>query len=198
MTSQKKKTLYICCIFTFRSRFSQDALKRCIFVAFLRGKAGFSFLCKTVYLMEFCVKSCQRCVYSMHFTWTSRFSHDAAKKPMTIWCISTFKSKFFHDTPKTFIFGALLCGKAGFLMIHQKLKCVYWCIIKWRSSLSHGTPNYHYIWYIFSLKTAFYRDAKDKNECIWFIIRLILNTLNSWFFVIMITRIHESWAWNLS
>ena len=29
---------------------------------------------------------------------------------------------------------------------------------------SHGTPNYHYIWYIFSLKTTFYRDTRDEKR----------------------------------
>ena len=159
-----RKDSYIWCIITWRSKFSHDAPKTLIFDALLCGKAGFSLLRKKVYLMQFCVKSCQRCVYSMQFTWTSRFSHDATEKLMTIWCIVTFKSRFSHDTPKTFIFGALLCGKAGFLMMHQKLKYVYWCIITWRSSFSHGTPNYQYICYIFSLKTTFYRDAKDKKR----------------------------------
>ena len=156
------------CIFVTFLREEAGFLKilktRCISVALLRWKAGFSLLRKKVYLMQFCVKSCQRYVYSMQFTWTSRFSHDATEKLMTIWCIVTFKSRFSHDTPKTFIFGALLCGKAGFLMMHQKLKNEFWCIIMWRSSFSHGTPNYQYICYIFSLKTTFYRDAKDKKR----------------------------------
>ena len=156
------------CIFVTFLRVEAGFLKilktRCISVALLRWKAGFSLLRKKVYLMQFCVKSCQRCVYSMQFTWTSRISHDATEKLMTIWCIVTFKSRFSHDTPKTFIFGALLCGKAGFLMMHQKLIYVYWCIITRRSSFSHGTPNYQYICYIFSLKTTFYRNAKDKKR----------------------------------
>ena len=38
---------------------------------------------------------------------------------------------------------------------------MYYFVMK---QFSHGAPNYHYIWYIFSLKTTFYRDARDKKK----------------------------------
>ena len=39
--SLRAKKVQICCIITFRSRFSYDAPKRCKFDALIRGKAGF-------------------------------------------------------------------------------------------------------------------------------------------------------------
>ena len=39
--SWRAKKVHICCIFKWKSRFSRDAPKRCKFVAFLSGKAGF-------------------------------------------------------------------------------------------------------------------------------------------------------------
>ena len=43
------------------------------------------------------------------------------QKLSNIWCIITWKSRFFHGAPKRCSFVALLCEKAGFLMTHQKL-----------------------------------------------------------------------------
>ena len=50
----------------------------------------------------------------------SRFSHDATENKVCIWCNITFRSRFSRDATKTFIFDALLRGKAGFLMMRQK------------------------------------------------------------------------------
>ena len=79
-------------------------------------------------------------------------------KKVQICCPITWKSRFSHDAPKLLIFDALLRGKAGFLMMHQKganflhyyvekqvftlgAKISYiWCIITWKSRFSHDTP----------------------------------------------------------
>ena len=47
------------------------------------------------------------------------------RKKVLICCIITLKSRFSHDTPKTLLFDALICGKAGFLMTRPKTKCTF-------------------------------------------------------------------------
>ena len=125
--SKHAKKVLICCIITFRSRFSHDApkllyfmhynvekqvfswhAKKCKFVALLRGKAGIHITRKK--LVYFMYDYVEKQVFSWH-----------AKK-VQICCIITFQSRFSHDAPKSliFIFDALLRGKAGFLMTRQK------------------------------------------------------------------------------
>ena len=188
-----RQNSYIWCIITWKGRVSHDTPKRCKVVALLRLEAGFLMTRqKLLYLMHYnvekqvflwCAKKVQICCIN---TFRSRFSHNAPNT-LIFDVLLRGNASFLMTQPKTkWTFDALLRFIAGFLMTRQKLiylvlyyvekyapklKCVYWCFITWRSSFSHGTPNYHYIWYIFSLKTTFYCDAKDKNECIWFIIR---------------------------
>ena len=121
------KKVQICCLITFRSRFSHDAPKTLIFDALLRGKAGFLVTRqKLLHLMHcyvekqvfsWCAKKVQICCI---ITWKSRFSHDVTENKVYTRCIITFQSRFSHDAPNTLIFVALLRGKAGFLMMHQK------------------------------------------------------------------------------
>ena len=134
--------VYICCIDTFRSRFSLD-VQRLLYLMqyYVEEQVFFMTRQKGANLLHYYV---EKQVFSWHaknsynwciYTWKGRFSHDSTEKPRTIWCVITFKSKFSRDTQKTFIFLALLCGKAGFLLMHQKLKCVCLCIISWWSNL---------------------------------------------------------------
>ena len=108
----------------------------------------------------------------------SRFSHDATENKVCIWCIITFRSRFSRDATKTFIFDALLHGKAGFLMTRQKdanslhyyvekqvfqwrAKNSYiWCINTWKSRFSNdATENNVYIWCIITFRSRFSHDA---------------------------------------
>ena len=95
----------ICCIITFRSRFSHDAPKTLIFDALLHGKAGFLMTRqKGANLWHYYVSK-------QVFSWRTKNSY--------IWCIITWKSRFSHDAPKRCSFVALLPGKADFLMTCQ-------------------------------------------------------------------------------
>ena len=153
--SWRAKKVQICCLITFKSRFSNDTPKRRKFVALLRRKAGFLMMRKKSFIL---------CI----ITWKSMFSHDMPKKCkfvallrfeagflMTrqkgatllhyyveeqvlswrakisyILCIITWKSRFSHDVPKTLIFDVLKRGKAGILMTRQKLKCTFDALLR--------------------------------------------------------------------
>ena len=126
--SWRAKNSYILCIVTWKNRFSHNAIKRCKFVALLRGKAGFLMRNRkqSVYLKHYYVS---KQVFSWRaknsyiwciFTWKNRFSHDVTENKVYIWCIITFQSRFSRDAPKTLTFDALLRGKTGFLMMCQK------------------------------------------------------------------------------
>ena len=142
--SWRAKNSYICCLITWKSRFSHDAPKRCKFVALLRRKAGFLMMCqKGANLLHYYV---EKQVFSWHV------------KKVQICCITTFRSSLSHDAPKRCKFIALLRRKAGFLMTRQNLlylmhnyveKQVFsWhakkvqisCIITFRSRFSHDAP----------------------------------------------------------
>ena len=145
--SWRAKKVQICCLITWKSKFSHDAPKTLIFDALLRGKAGllmsrqtganllqyyiskqvFSWHTKNSYI--WCIISLKsrfshdvpkKCNFFCIFTFRSRFSHNATVNKVYIWCIITFRSRFPHDAPNTLIFDALLRGKAGFLMKHKK------------------------------------------------------------------------------
>ena len=171
-----RQNLQICCIITWKSRFSRDMPKRCKFVAFLSGKAGFLVTRKKNFYF-WCIN-----------TWKSRFSHDATENNVYIWCIITFRSRFSRDVLKTHIFvallhvkagflmtrvkgckcNALLRGKAGFLMTRQKL--YIWCINTWKSRFSHdATENKAYICCIDTFRSRFSHDAQ-RLLYIWCII----------------------------
>ena len=123
-----RKDSYIWCIITWRSKFSHDTPKTLIFDALLCGKAGFlmtrqkgaDLLHYYVEKQVFTWRAKNSYIWCIN-TWKSRFSHDAAENKVYTWCIITFRSRFSHDAPKTLIFDALLCGKAGFPMTRQKL-----------------------------------------------------------------------------
>ena len=100
------KKVQICCIITFRSRFSHDAPKTLIFDALLRGKAGFLMRCQKV---QIC------CI----ITYKNRFSHDA---PKLLYFMHYYMEKqVFSWHAKRCKFVALLPFEAGFLMKRQKL-----------------------------------------------------------------------------
>ena len=156
------KKVQICCIITWKSRFSDDVPKMFKFVALLGGKAGFSWHTKNSYIW---------CIY----TWKSRFFYDATENNMYIWCIITFRSRFSHDATKTLIFDAVLSGKAGFLMTRQK-RCKRIALLRdkagfsgrtktlifdtWKSRFSHDTnENKGYIWCIITFRSRFSHDA---------------------------------------
>ena len=65
------KNSYICCIITWKSRFSLEAPKRCKFAALLRGIAGFPM-------------THQKLLYLMHEYCESRFSHEATENKVYI------------------------------------------------------------------------------------------------------------------
>ena len=163
--SWRAKKVQICCIITFRSRFSHDTPKTLIIEVLLRGKAGFLMTsqksCKFVAILRFeasFLMTHQKLLYLMHYyvekqifswrakkvqicciiTFRSRFSHHATVNKVYIWCIITFRSRFPHDASKTLIFDALLRGKAGFLMTPQKVQIC--CLITWKSRFSHNAP----------------------------------------------------------
>ena len=181
--SWRAKKVQICCIITCKSRFSHDVPKRCKFVALLRRKAGFLMTRQNLlYFMRYYVEKQvfsrhdkrskfvallrfeagflmkhQKLLYLMHYYVEKQvFSWHA--KNVQICCIITWKTRFCHNVPKTFIFDVLLRGKAGFLMTRQKganllhyyvEKQVFsWhakkeqicCIIMFRSRISHEAP----------------------------------------------------------
>ena len=73
----------------------------------------------------------------MHFYISKQVSSWHAKNSYFWFIITvTWKSRFSHDAPKMCKFDALLRGKAGFLMMRQKL--YIWCTIMWWSSFSHN------------------------------------------------------------
>ena len=103
------------------------------------------------------------------------------KTKMYIWCIITFRSRFSHDAPKTLIFDALLCGKAGFFMMRQKganlmhydvLKQVFsWHakhlifdeLLNGKSKFSHDAPQGANLLHYYVLKQVFrWRDQKQS------------------------------------
>ena len=99
--------LYTRCIITFQSRFSHDAPNTLKFDALLRLKAGFLRMRqKSANLLPYYVEK-------QVFSWRTKNSY--------IWCIITRKSRFSHDAPKRCKFVAMLRRKAGFLMMHQNL-----------------------------------------------------------------------------
>ena len=109
--SSRTKISNILCIISWKSRFSNDRPKRCKFVAFLSGKAGFlRTRQKGANLLHYYVEK-------QVFSWRAKISY--------ILCIITWKSRFSHDVPKTLIFDVLKRGKAGFLMTRRKLKCTF-------------------------------------------------------------------------
>ena len=122
--SWRAKKVQTCCLITWKSRFSHDRPKKCIFFALLRVKAGFLMMCqKLLYLIHYYVEK-------QVFSWRT--------KKVQIYCIMTFRSRFSHDALKTLIFDAILRGKAGFLMTRQKVQTC--CLITWKSRFSHDAP----------------------------------------------------------
>ena len=101
------KKVQICCIIMWKSRFSHDTPKTLIFDAFIRGKAGF-------------VMTRQKGSHLLHYYVEKQVLWWCVNKVL-IWCIITWKSSFSHDAPKSLIFDALIRGKAGFIMMRQKL-----------------------------------------------------------------------------
>ena len=161
---------YICCIDTFPSRFSHDAQRLLYLMHYYVEEQVFSWRAKKV---QIC------CI----ITWKSRFFHDAPKT-LIIDALIREKAGFLMTRPKKpGLYDALLRLKASFLV--TRLKRYISCFTMWKSrfspnapkvkmcmlmyyfvvkQFSHGAPNYHYIWYIFSLKTTFFRDARDKKK----------------------------------
>ena len=123
-----EKKVYIWCIITFRSRVSHDAPKTLIFDALLRGKADFLMTRqKDANLLHYYV---DRQVFSWRTrqknsyiwcinTWKSRFFHDTPKKVQICWII-TFRRRFSHDAPKILIFDAFIRGKTSLIMMRHK------------------------------------------------------------------------------
>ena len=126
--SWRAKKVQICCIITWKSRFSHDVPKTPIFDALICGKAGFLMTqpktkCTLDALLRFVagfLMTRQKLLYLMHYyvekqvfpwrakkvhicciiSWKSTFSHDATKNKVYIWCIFTFRSRFSCDTQK--------------------------------------------------------------------------------------------------
>ena len=105
--SWRAKKVQICCLITWKSRFSHDAPKILIFDTLLHGKA--------VFLMMR-----QKGANLLHYYVESRFSHDVTENKVYTRCIIMFQSRFSHYVLKTFISDALLLGKAGSIMTLQK------------------------------------------------------------------------------
>ena len=137
--SLRAKKMQICCIITWKSRFSRDTPKRWKFVAFLSGISGFLVTRqKGANLLHYYVerqvsswraKKVQICCI---FKWKSTVSRDAPKrckfvafyvekqvfswraKKVQICCIEKWKSRFSRDALKRCKFVAFLGGKEGF------------------------------------------------------------------------------------
>ena len=144
--SWRAKKLQICCIITWKSRFSHDATenkvciwcitfrsrfshyapKTLIFDALLRGKAGFFMVRqKGAHLLHYYVKKQafswrpkNSYIWCIN-TWKSRISRDATENKVYISCIFTIRSRFSHDAQKN---------------------SYIWCIITWKSRFSHDGP----------------------------------------------------------
>ena len=182
--SWRAKKVQICCIIMWKSRFTHDAPKTFIFDALIHGKACFLMTppktkCTFDAILHFVagfLVTRQKLLYLMHYCVEKQVLSWCAKK-VQICCIIMWKSRFSHDAPKTFIFDALIRGKAGFLMTRQKgshllhyyvekqvfswcvKKVLIWCIITWKSSFSHDAPKKSYIWCINTWKSRFSHDA---------------------------------------
>ena len=151
--SWRAKKVQICCIITFRSRFSHDAPKRCKFDSLIRGKAGFlktqpktKCTCRSRFF-SWRTKSYIWCI----ITWKSRFSQVFSwrAKKVLICCNITWKSRFSHDAPKTLIFDAFICGEAVYswhaelplYLVHyysiQTINVLSWCKRQKPVFLSH-------------------------------------------------------------
>ena len=145
------KYAYIWCINTWKSRFSHDAPKRFSFVALLRGKAGFLMTRqKGAHLMQYYVEK-------QFFSWRTKKSY--------IWCINTWKSRFYHDTPKTLIFDALIRGKAGFLMTPPKTKCTFDAILHFVAGFLVTRQKLLYLMHYCVEKQVFSWRAKKVQIC---------------------------------
>ena len=188
----RQKLLYLMHYYMEKQFFSWRATpKRCIFVALLHGKAGSHDAPKTL-IIDALIRGKSRfshyatenkvyiwCIISFQ----SRFSH-GAPKTLIFDALIREKAGFLMTRPKNpWLFDALLRFKASFLITRQNVYIS--CFTMWKSrfspdapkvkmcilmyyyvvkQFSHGTPNYHYIWYIFSLKTTFYRDTRDEKR----------------------------------
>ena len=64
----------------------------------------------------------QKLLYLMHY-YVEKQVFSRRDKKMQICCIIKWKSRYSHDAPKSVLFDALICGKAGFLMTRPKTKC---------------------------------------------------------------------------
>ena len=128
-------------IITFRGSFSLDAPKTLIFDAFLCVKADFLMTRqKGAHLLHYDATEKRVyiwCIITFHYYVSWQFFSWRAKNSY-IWCIFMWKSRFSHKAPITLIFGALILGKAGFLMKRPKTKCTFDALLhffSWPSKL---------------------------------------------------------------
>ena len=188
----RAKKVQICCIITWKSRFSHDALKRCKFVALQRVKAEFLMtqpwtkcIFDALRFVAGVLITRQKHLYLIHYHVEKQVFSWCAKK-VQIYCIITWKAGFLMTRPKIkCTFDALLRRKAGFLMTRQKLlyllhyyvekqvfpwhaKISYiWWINTWKSRFYHyATKNKVYIWCIITFHSRFSHDA-PKNSYTW-------------------------------
>ena len=125
--SWSAEKVQICCIITWKSRFSHDVPKTLIFDVLKREKAGFlmtrpKLKCTFDALLRFVAGFLlmrQKLLYFMHYYVEKQVFSWRAKK-VQICCLITWKTRFSHDAPKKCKFVALLRVKAGFLMTRQK------------------------------------------------------------------------------
>ena len=75
-----------------------------------------------------------------------------------------WKSRFFHDAPKTLIFDALIRGKAGFHDATEN-KVYIWCIITLRSRFSRDAPKTLYLMHYYVEKQVFLWRTKKVQYC---------------------------------
>ena len=155
------KKVYIWCIITFRSRFPHDAPKTLIFDALLREKSRFSHdaqkRCKFDALLRGkagFLMMCQKLLYLMHYNVEKQVFSWRAKKVL-ICCIMTFRSRsrFSHDMLKTLIFDAILHRKARFLMTCQENANLLPYYVE-KQVFSWRAKN-SYIWCIITWKAGF-------------------------------------------
>ena len=184
----RAKKVQLCCIITWKSRFSHYTPERCSLLHYyvekhdfawcdrkqsvhFVSKQVFSWRAKTLILDAYYVA---KQVFSWRaknpyiwciYTWKSRFSHDVTENKVYIWCIITWKSRFYHDAPKTLIFDALIRGKAGFLMTPPKTKCTFDAIFNFVAGFLVTRQKLLYLMHYYVEKQVFSWRAKKVQIC---------------------------------
>ena len=144
--SWRPKKVQICCIITWKSRFSHDAPKNFYIWCINTWKSRFSHDPTENNVYIWCI-----------FTFRSRFSRDALKTLIFV-ALLHVKAGFLMTCLKGCKCNALLRGKAGFLMMRQNF--IFDALISGNAGFHDATENKVYICCIGTFRSRFSHDAQ--------------------------------------